>query len=303
MPANEYNLVKIEHISNLLIVGGLSGAGRTTAHHAISDFGFYAIDNLPVALLENFISLTAQNPQQFTETCLLLNIDSGKTFSLLRNFLNSLGSPLPNNVKIIFLDCKDDVILKRYSETRRPHPGFDPERDSSLTDTIERERNRLFHLKEISHLNIDTSNLTVHELKNELKNFLGEMLPEEKSMKMRVNFISFGFKYGIPPDCDLLIDVRFLANPYFVPELREKTGLESPVADFVLQTRPARKFLKKYLDLLNFLIPHYCHEGKAYLNIGIGCTGGRHRSVALAAKLAKVLKADNCLVNVRHREI
>ncbi|MCL4132746.1 UNVERIFIED_CONTAM: hypothetical protein GTU68_034337 [Idotea baltica] len=207
-----------------------------------------------------------------------------------------------HKTEVIFLDCETDIIIKRYSETRRPHPGFDAKRDKRLYDTVERERKRLAPIKELANMIIDTSELNAHELRRKVRTFT-QGLPGSEKSSLRVNFTSFGFKYGLPKDCDLVVDVRFLKNPYFNSKLKHKTGLEKEVQDYVLEQKEAKEFLIKYLDLLNFLLPKYIAEGKAYLNIGIGCTGGKHRSVTLASELAASICIKTCEVSINNRDV
>jgi UPF0042 nucleotide-binding protein len=292
--------MELTHIQSLVLIAGLSGAGKSHALDTFEDAGFYTLDNLPVALLKQFLELTATSPAKYHKTALQLDIESRETLALLDTFL----ATLPNNLqrpKVVFLDAKTETIIKRYSETRRPHPGFDAKKDKSLEETIQRERARLTELRERASFVVDTSNLTVHDLRRELLAYI-DTLPVSTDRSLRVNFLSFGFKYGIPIDCDLLIDVRFLPNPHFVEELRDKTGLDAAVAEFVFRSEHAHTFLSHYSELLEFLLPQYRYEGKSYLNIGVGCTGGKHRSVALACALAEKIKSSDCLVSVKHRD-
>ncbi len=291
---------RISHISCFLLIAGISGAGKSTALHTLSDLGFYVIDNLPLPLVPAFVQFSRSVPNKFVHTALLLDIDSKEKLEQLLELVKFLHRP--TNLKLMFLDCAKETIIKRYSETRRPHPGFIPEKDKTLEDAILREKETLIPFKEMAHVVIDTTSHTVHDLRREVKAF-AESLTSEKKGNVRVNFVSFGFKYGIPLDCDLVVDVRFLPNPHFVPELKEHTGLEASVSDYVLTTVPAQEFVKRYVDLLNFLIPQYVFEGKSYLNIGIGCTGGKHRSVAIAEELVKHISQDGCLLSVKHRDI
>jgi UPF0042 nucleotide-binding protein len=292
--------MELAHIQSLVLIAGLSGAGKSHALDAFEDAGFYALDNLPVALLEQFLALSATHPGKYHKTALQLDIDSRDTLALLTAFLEKLG-PAASKVKIVFLDAKTESIIKRYSETRRPHPGFDPNKDKSLEETIQRERSRLTEVRERASFIVDTSTTTVHDLRRELLAYI-DSLPAASNRALRVNFLSFGFKYGIPIDCDLVVDVRFLPNPHFIDELREKTGLDAAVSDYVLQSTHAQEFLKHYCALIEFLLPRYAYEGKSYLNIGIGCTGGKHRSVALACALAQRISSPQCLISVKHRD-
>lgn len=296
--SSEYN---ISHIDSLILIAGLSGAGKSSVQNALEDHGYLVVDNLPVALFSSLIESSRNEPEKYKRTALLMLVDSTSKQEALLLALKKLEA-FKNKTEIIFLDCSTSIIIKRYSETRRPHPGFAPSRDGRLKDAIERERSRLAPIKELANLVIDTSTMNVHELRRRVGKFV-ENLPRAEKTSLRVNFTSFGFKYGLPRDCDLVADVRFLKNPYFVSELKEKTGLQKEVQDYVLKEKEAREFLTKYSDLLNFLIPNYIHEGKAYLNIGVGCTGGKHRSVTIAKELKKATDFSNCVVSVIHRDV
>ena len=291
----------LQHFDSLVIVTGVSGAGKSTAMHLLSDTGYYVVDNLPVPLLENFLKFSESAGSRFRKTALLLDIDSAENHKLLLSMLNARSSTT-QNVRLIFLDADTSVVVRRYSETRRPHPAFDAEQDDSIQDAIFRERERLQPIKERADLVLDTSDCTVHELKRRLREFLGT-LGASNSYAMRVNFLSFGFKYGLPIDCDLVADVRFLTNPHFVESLRKLTGRNEAVRAFVFQSPDAQEFVSRYSNLLEFLLPKYQLEGKAYVNIGIGCTGGQHRSVAIAEALCANMAHQPYLISVRHRDI
>jgi len=267
----------------------------------LGDSGYYVVDNLPVPLVTSFLSLSASSGGRYANTALLLDIDSQESRSQILPLIGS-GIERPSNLKVIFLDADTRSIVKRYSETRRPHPGFDAAKDKSLEDTIERERARLQPVKETADLVVDTSSFNVHALKRELRDFL-ETLGTVKGRHLRVNFLSFGFKHGIPLDCDLIVDVRFLRNPHFVEELRERDGREAAVRDYVFASPEAVEFVSRYAELLTFLLPKYQFEGKAYLNVGVGCTGGKHRSVAIAESLSAKISGSQYLVSVKHRDL
>lgn len=284
----------------LIIVSGLSGAGKSTALHFLSDFGFSVVDNLPVPLLHHFLRFASTQPDRYSQLALLPEIATSNQLEELFSVLKASSSDFLN-LEILFLDCSNEVIVRRYSETRRPHPAFDPFRDHSLVDAINRERNLLALFSERATLRIDTSALTIHGLKRELKRFSETLLPVPGML--RLNLISFGFKYGIPTDCDLIVDVRFLPNPYFVQELRRLSGLDEAVQKYVLEQEHTAEFLTRYQELLAFLIPHYIFEGKSYLSVGIGCTGGRHRSVVITEQLAALTASLELLVGVKHRDI
>jgi UPF0042 nucleotide-binding protein len=292
---------ELQHFDSLVLVTGISGAGKSTAMHLLSDSGYYVVDNLPLPLLQHFLDFSSAAGIRYRKTALLLDVDSQDSQKLLTDMLGKLRGHA-KNIQLIFLDADTRAVLRRYSETRRPHPGFNPDLDASLEDAIQRERNKLQPLKEIANLVLDTSEFTVHSLKRELREFLVSLGTIE-SQRMRVNFLSFGFKYGVPLDCDLIADVRFLTNPHYIESLRDKTGLDCEVRDYVFSSPDASDFITRYIDLLNFLLPRYQFEGKAYVNIGIGCSGGKHRSVAVAQQLASSVDPKNYLLSVRHRDI
>jgi RNase adapter protein RapZ len=291
----------LDHISSLVLIAGMSGAGKSTASHCLADMGYFVLDNLPVPLFSAFLDFSCSAPDKFARTALLLDIDAeqeqGEFLALLKGL-----PPAAKRIELVFLDCQTDTIVRRYSETRRPHPGFNPRQDSTLQDAIQREREKLLPLQEAASLRIDTSDMTVHGLKRELKAFV-DGLGCTTQRTMRVNFLSFGFKYGIPADCDLVIDVRFLPNPYFIKGLRSQSGLDPEAQSYVLSNPDASKFIEYYIQLLQFLLPKYIFEGKSYLNIGVGCTGGRHRSVAIAEALCARIDKTQHLTSVKHRDI
>jgi UPF0042 nucleotide-binding protein len=291
----------IDHISSLILVTGVSGAGKSTAMDLLADSGYYVVDNLPVPLINNFLAFSRSAGSRYGNTALLLDIDSSESQSLLLPLLRTKVAR-PSAIKVIFLDADNRSILRRYSETRRPHPGFDPERDRSLEDTIQRERARLQPIKEVADIILDTSSFNIHALRRELAEFLRSQ-GTSSGRTMRINFLSFGFKRGAPIDCDLLVDVRFLRNPHFVEELRELDGRDEQVVQYVFASPEAEDFVQRYADLLGFLLPKYQFEGKAYLNVGVGCTGGKHRSVAIAEALSRQIDGSKYLVSVKHRDV
>ena len=289
------------HIQSLVVVTGLSGAGKSSAMDLLEDCGYFGVDNLPVPLLNSFLELSRSAPERYARTALLLDVDSQDSRAQLLPLVGTEGSR-PSNLRVIFLDADTRSIVRRYSETRRPHPGFDPAKDKSLEETIQRERARLQPIKEAADLVLDTSSMNIHALKRELRDFL-QNLGTVSARSMLVNFLSFGFKRGTPIDCDLIVDVRFLKNPHFIEDLREQDGRDQPVRDYVFSSPDAAEFVKRYAELLSFLLPKYQFEGKAYLNIGVGCTGGKHRSVAIAEALSKTIDPSRYLVSVKHRDI
>lgn len=291
------------HPRLLLLVCGLSGAGHSSAHHHLGDLGFMAVDNLPLGMVDHFLEhIQKSSDRRHDKISLLLQVSSDEKVEAYTQQLRTLKATPDIHTLLLYLDADRPTILKRYSETRRPHPRFDPVLDQTLSDTLERERLLMYPLRAAADRVIDTSQLSIHEFRRELTRFASSISVETRPA-IRVNFLSFGFKYGAPRDCDLIIDVRFLQNPYFIEELKPKTGLEAEVAAFVVESDDARQFLDKYTDLLTFLIPRYAFEGKAYLNIGVGCTGGRHRSVAIAEALASRIALPDILISAAHRDI
>lgn len=280
----------------IVIITGISGAGCSTALKAFEDFHFITVGRLPVPLLDRYITEKSSEPSN--KIAILPEIKSQEAVDELLNYIKTAGR---DRFNLVFIDASDETIVRRYSETRRPHPDFAKPEDKTLIDAIKRERRSLIALKEISDLTIDTTSLTVHDLKREILNFVEN--DYDSQAILTVNFMSFGYKNGIPADCDLLIDVRFLPNPYFVEELKNKTGLDPAVADWVNSNPDSKIFLGHYLDLLNFLLPKYIHEGKAYLKIGVGCTGGQHRSVSLVERFGTNLVHPKCKITKYHRDI
>ena len=297
--------IEVSHLKSLIFLGGLSGAGCSTAMAALSDLGFFINENLPVALCSHFLEHTRESPQRFLRTALAPDVDSSEKLELFLKFLDEVGHPRPN-VQTIFLEAKTDTIVKRYGQTRRPHPSFDANLDLTLEDAIERERRTLSPLRDRANLVIDTSELNLHELRKQINAFVSSLGSKTGNL-VRINLIAFGFKHGIPNDCDLVADVRFLPNPFFVPALKVKTGLDSEVKDFVLSKSEAQQFIETYMSSLKFLIEKHAEAGKLYLNIGLGCTGGRHRSVVLVEELGKLLKdalaPERFTISTRYRDI
>lgn len=283
-------------LKNLIIVVGLSGAGKSTALNTIADSGYYCVDNIPASLISPLIASDIKDDR----VAILPRVDDkDECQNLLRWLTSEAGKAFKPN--ILFLDTRTSVLVRRYSETRRPHPLFNPDIDGTIQDTIERERQLLAPIREISTYAIDSSELHSADFKRTISSWLGGNLGGDR--KFRVNFQSFGFKYGLPIDCDLVVDVRFLPNPHYDPKLKPLTGVDKPVADFLSTTKDCQDFIAKYSDLISFLLPKYKFEGKAGLNIGIGCTGGKHRSVFVSEQLARIALDSETIVSVRHRDL
>ncbi|HET8739316.1 MAG TPA: RNase adapter RapZ [Acidimicrobiia bacterium] len=279
---------------HVLVVTGMSGAGRSSAADILEDLGYTVIDNLPPQLL----SLAAQAhdiPEVHKHLAVVIDSRGGLPTDELRYAMTEMERE-GVVTRIVFLDADDSVIVRRYDENRRPHPlGMD-----TIEEAIVAERELLEELREMADVVIDTSNLTVRELKERLESQFSD---EDLTRPMRVSIRSFGFKHGAPRDTDLVFDVRFLPNPHWVPELRDLRGIHQPVSDYVLSAEGAKEFVDRVDELLEFLIPKFENEGKSYLSIGIGCTGGHHRSVAIAEELRKRLSAHGVNASVRHRDM
>lgn len=281
----------------IVILTGMSGAGKSTALKMMEDIGFYCVDNLPIPLVEKFVELSKTGNDELQKFAIGIDIRSGSAFSELKNVLQKLDKK-GMAPEILFLDSEDNVLVKRYKETRRNHPLSGGER---VDKGIAEERQKIDFLKQRADYIIDTSRMLTRELRAELD----KIFVQHRDYKnLFITILSFGFKYGIPSDCDLVFDVRFLPNPYYVEGLREKSGNDKEIQDYVFQFKESHEFLQKLTDMIEFLIPNYIIEGKSQLVIGIGCTGGKHRSVTLANELHKCLLEKNEYgVKIEHRDI
>ncbi|MDO5311311.1 MAG: RNase adapter RapZ [Clostridia bacterium] len=279
-----------------IIVTGLSGAGKTQVVKAFEDMGDYCVDNMPPELIPKFAEIYHKGAEPDDCVALVCDIRGGDMFRKLSDSLDELAE-LGYEYEILFLDASDEVLIRRYKETRRIHPLGGRGR---LTDGIAKERMMLAAVKEKAAKIIDTTQLSAAQLRQQIRAVYGK---ESKFGGMLVHVMSFGFKYGLPLDADLVFDVRFLPNPFYVPELKEHTGLEVCIRDFVMASEDSRVFLEKLTDLTEFLIPRYINEGKSQLVIGIGCTGGHHRSVTLAEALYSAVSNAGYNATVSHRDI
>ena len=279
-----------------VMVTGMSGAGKSSVLKMLEDMGYFCVDNLPIQLIPKFSQLAVESISTIDKVALGVDIRSGQNLEQLGDILiNFEENNLP--YEVLFLDANTEVLVKRYKETRRTHPLA---REGRVDKGIELERERLKFLKKRANYIIDTSMLLIRELKAEIDKIF---LEDGEYQNFIVTVLSFGFKYGIPSDSDLVFDVRFLPNPYYIPELKPQTGNDQPVYDYVMQAPQAVEFLEKLEDMLTFLIPNYIIEGKNQLVISIGCTGGKHRSVTLANAITKQLKKLSYGVKVEHRDI
>ncbi len=280
----------------LVVITGLSGSGKSTAAQALEDQGFFVVDNLPLVLLPQFMDLTQQFDGRSTPVAVVIDVRNQEYLSSYREILQQLKT-VGHRIDVLFLDAADEVLVRRYSETRRRHPL---NQKQGVLESVRQERHLLTEVMGQATITIDSSYLTPHQLRSKILQigFGGEV-----NYPLAIVLQSFGFRHGLPPGSDLVMDVRFLPNPHFVPELRLHTGLATAVSEYVLQQSETQQFLGKFLDMLSFLLPHYRREGKSYLTISIGCTGGRHRSVAIVEKLFQELQAPFATMEIFHRDI
>lgn len=276
------------------IVTGLSGAGRTEAANALEDIGYFVIDNLPPALMGKMVELSAMPGSEKRHIAFVVDVRSGAYFAHLSEALRDLAKR-GIGYRILFLTASDEALIRRYEDKKRKHPLAD-----RVVDGIARERRLLETLRETADLVIDTSNISVHELRDRVVANFSSQAREER---MKTTVLSFGFKHGLPLDADMVLDCRFLPNPHWVDELRPLPGTDERVRRYVLEKKPTQDFLERLDNLLDGLVPGFLGEGKRYLTIAIGCTGGHHRSVVLADEIADLLRARGLMVSVRHRDL
>lgn len=288
------NNASIEH-QEVLIVTGMSGAGRSTAGNALEDIGYYVVDNLPPQMLRPFIDLANSTDQRFTRLAAIVDIRGRDFFTDLRRVVSEVRDV--SHVRVVFLDATDAALVRRFESVRRPHPL---QGTGTISEGIASERDRLSEIREMSDLVIDTSDLNVHQLSTKIF----ELFAEDQHVELHVSLLSFGFKYGSPTDVDIITDARFLPNPFWVPELKTLTGLDQPVSDFVLAQPGAAQYLDDLTALLTNVFRGYARENKRYATVAIGCTGGKHRSVALIMALAARLSGNSALdVTIHHRDM
>jgi UPF0042 nucleotide-binding protein len=280
----------------IVIITGLSGSGKSTAIRALEDEGFFCLDNLPVTLFPTFIELVEKSKEKVLDVALVMDIrgrDFLKGYEKVLNDISAAG----HSVAILFFDATDEVLIRRFSETRRRHPA---QESGSVPEGIRFEREQLAGLRSLATLVIDTSELNVHQLRERV---ISHIRGEEGAKEMTVHLISFGFRYGIPLESDLVMDVRFLPNPFFDLRLKSLPGLDPRVRDFVMSKPETGAFLDKFGDLLGVLLPGYRHEGKSYLTLAVGCTGGRHRSVVIVEELRNFFAGRKITLRVTHRDV
>jgi UPF0042 nucleotide-binding protein len=279
-----------------VVITGLSGAGKSYAIKCLEDLGYFCVDNLPTTLIPTFAELCAESSREIQRIALGVDVREGEYLAHLLEILEALRQR-GHVPEVLFLEAADEVLVRRYHESRRRHPLAG---EGSVAEGIRAERKALAHLREAADRIIDTSGLTVHQLKERLVEIYGRVRDEQR---LAVSLVSFGYKHGIPYDADLVFDVRFLPNPHFVPALRAHDGRDAAVAEFVLAAPESRELVSRLQDLIRFLLPLYQREGKAYVAIAIGCTGGRHRSVALVEALGGFLAGLGFPPAVRHRDL
>lgn len=279
----------------IVIITGMSGAGKSQAVKVFEDLGYYVVDNMPPNLLGKFVDILTSAEGKITDAALVMDIRSGKFFDGIEESIDEL---LAKNIdfEILFLDADDDEIVSRFKETRRVHPLSSRER---LLNGIQKEREILQPIKDRADFIIDTTGLALRKFQEKIKK---RYLVQDSMETINVNVVSFGFKYGVPVDADLIFDVRFIENPFYIDELRPLSGQDEPVRKFVLGNDITKEFLQKVMDMLKFLIPHYIEEGKRQLIIGIGCTGGRHRSVAITDEVTRQLRYQGHHASAFHRD-
>jgi UPF0042 nucleotide-binding protein len=280
--------------NQLVILTGLSGSGKSTVLRAFEDMGFYCVDNMPVELIPIFAELHEGGEGDFSRAALLVDAREGAQLQKLPGLLTHLRKDHP--ISLVFIEAHDDALLRRYSETRRPHPLG---KDYSVRESLRHERELMAPIRKLADLVIDSTQFNVHELRT----FITRRFKNPDRNPMLISVVSFGYKYGIPNDADLIFDVRFLPNPHFVPALRKFTGRDAKVRKFIRSFPQTGEFLRRMESLLAYLMPHYIEEGKSYLTIAFGCTGGKHRSVMLAEEIKKALEKRKYASKAIHRDI
>jgi UPF0042 nucleotide-binding protein len=277
-----------------LIITGISGSGKTVASRFLEDLGYYCVDNLPAKLIPSLVNLWLRKEVEIEKVALVVDMREPGFLSEFPKVLEQIRKK--TSPRLVFLDASDDTLLKRFSETRRPHPIT---RNKSVIEAIRLERKRLAPIKEMADEVFDTSTININQLKDQLT----KRLVKKKGQALQIALVSFGYKYGLPPDSDLIFDTRFLPNPFYIDELRGESGRSKKVRDYVLKSGETRSFLERLIRFLDYLIPKFVAEGKSYLTISIGCTGGKHRSVVIVDRLRDYLRHKRYDIKVYHRDV
>ena len=280
----------------LIIISGLSGSGKSTALAALEDSGYYCVDNLPASLIPTLVELCRHSSRGINRVAMVVDIRGREFLEGLQRTIESLRSK-GHEVRVIFLEASDETLIARYNQTRRRHP-LEKEKGVPLSEAVKVEREEMSFLREMADEVIETTTLSARDLRSLMMERLGPLARE-----VRMEFVSFGFNYGLPSEADIVMDVRFLPNPFYVKELRELEGLHEAVRRYVLEKEESKGFIKLFTDLLDYLLPLYEKEGKFYLTVAFGCTGGRHRSVVIAEELADLMRKSGREVSVRHRDL
>lgn len=280
----------------VVIITGLSGSGKSTALRALEDIGFFCVDNLPVVLLPKFLSITTDNTPEIKRVAMVMDLRERSFLDKYKRIFQNLKEK-GYKIEILFLEANEDSLLRRFSETRRNHPLSEK---GSIMDGIQMEIDKLSTLRHMADIIIDTTTTNVHQLKDLIQR---HFMPSSKKNKMIISVMSFGYRYGLPADADMVIDVRFLPNPYYVDELKKFDGHHREIENYVMDNFECKEFMSKAVDMLNFVVPLYEKEGKARLNIAFGCTGGKHRSVVMANQFSLLFQAKKYIVNTSHRDI
>ena len=278
----------------VLIITGMSGAGRSTVANALEDLGYYVVDNLPPVMLRQLVDLVPTASEQLQRLAIVVDVRGGVLFDDAMRLIETLRTEMP--ITVVYLEAADATLVRRFEQVRRPHPL---QGDGTILDGIRTERARLSGIRDVADVLLDTSDINVHELTNRVR----DRFSRDREDQVRLTVLSFGFKYGTPPDADLIADMRFLPNPFWQPELKAHTGLDEAVRDYVLAQEGAAEFADAYLTALRPVLAGYARENKRYAVLGIGCTGGKHRSVAMSEHLAARLAESGVSVTVQHRDL
>jgi RNase adapter protein RapZ len=283
-------------LRNLVIVTGMSGSGKGTVLKVFEDMGFFCIDNLPVSLIHPFVEGIHSSESEINHAVLVIDVRAGEKLNEVERVITELRKSA-FHLFVLYLEARDDVLVRRFSETRRPHPLS---AKIPLRNAIQMERSRLLRLQEYADATVDTSDYTVHQIKALV---MERFRQHSRSSTINVHLLSFGYKNGVPPEADLMFDVRFMSNPYFVPRMKGLSGKDRMVVKYLRSFPETNEFVKRICNLLQYLLPKYVKEGKRYLTVAVGCTGGRHRSVFVAEELARFLKSKKRAIHVHHRDI